>query len=122
MQKTLVAVLTLISLSADVTKRKTVESDSLSNPAFLSISDVEVVVFEAATENEPATLVVKITGTGFTDRLKASIGQIAVKSATEAILTIPEPKAATVVTLEDEDTHQKVKAVITRKSKPAAKL
>ena len=113
--------ITIISLSPDITKRKTVESDTLPNPAFLSISDVEVVVYEAATEDEPGTLVVKITGTGFSDRLKASIGQIAVKSATEAILTIPEPKAASVVTLEDEDTRQKVKAVITRKSKPATK-
>jgi hypothetical protein len=113
--------ITLISQNADITKRKTIESETLSNPAFLSISDVEVVVYEAATEDEPGTLVVKITGTGFSDRLTASIGQIAVKSATEAILTIPEPKAASIVTLEDEDTKQKVKAVITRKSKPAPK-
>lgn len=108
---------TMTSQNLDPLKRKTIESESVPNPAFLSVSDVEVIVYEAATEDEPATLVVKITGTGFTDKLKTSIGDIAVKSATEAVLTITDPKAASVVTLEDEDTGQKVKAVITRKSK-----
>lgn len=80
----------------------------------------EVITFEAATEDEPsATLVVKITGTGFTDNLKGSVGgkaiEVAVKSATEAILTLENPKAARVVTLEDEVTKQKVKVVVTRK-------
>lgn len=114
---------TLVSKNSIPAKVETIESDSIPNSAFLSISDVEVLTFEAATEDEPtATLVVKITGSGFTDNLTASIGgkaiEVAVKSATEAILTIPDPKAASVVTLEDHVTKQKVKVVVTRKSKP----
>jgi hypothetical protein len=112
---------TMTSQNADVRQKKTIESEAVPNPVFLSDSDVEVIVYETATEDEAGTLVVKITGTGFTDKLKSSIGDIAVKSATEAILTIPDPKAASVVTLVDEDTGQKVKAVITRQSKPPAK-
>ena len=106
-----------------VSGNQTAESDSIANPAFLIISDVEVITYEAATEDEPtSTLVVKITGSGFTDGLKASIGgkalEVAVKSATEAVLTIPDSKAASIVTLEDTVTKQKVKVVVTRKSKP----
>jgi hypothetical protein len=112
---------TMMSQNADPAKRKTIESEAVPNPVFLSVSDVEVILYEAATEDEPATLVVKITGTGFTDKLKSSIGDIAVKSATEAVLTITDPKAASIVTLEDEDSGQKVKAVITRKSNPPGK-
>jgi len=104
-------------------KGETVESDSVANPAsFLSVSDVEVVSYEPATEDDPTSaLVVKITGTGFTDNLKATFGEktldVAVRSATEAVLAIPNPKAASIVTLEDTVTKQKVKIVATRKSK-----
>ena len=78
----------------------------------MSVADVEVITYEAATDEEPnATLVVKITGNGFSDNLSASVGgkalEVAVKSATEAILTIPDPKAASIVTLEDDVTHQR---------------
>lgn len=113
----------LVSRNAEPKDVKTIESEAVANPAFLSISDVEIISYEAATEDEPAsTLVVKITGTGFTDDLDASIGgkaiEVAVKSATEAILSIPDPKAASIVTLKDDVTDQSVKVVVTRKSKP----
>jgi hypothetical protein len=114
---------TMVSQNTDPKKVETIESDATPNPALLSIADVEVITYEAATDDEPnATLVVKITGTGFNDNLGASVGgkaiEVAVKSATEAILTIPDPKAASVVTLADNVTHQRVKVVVTRKSKP----
>ena len=109
--------ITLVSQDPDPKKRKTVESEALLNPLFLSVSNVEVVTYEAATEDEPATLVVKITGTGFTDRLWASIGEIAVRSSTEAILTITNPRAAALVTLVDQDTGRRARIVVTRKSK-----
>jgi subtilisin-like proprotein convertase family protein len=105
-------------------KGETVESDSVANPAwFLSISRVDVVSYEPATEDDPTSaLLVKITGTGFTDNLKATFGEktldVAVRSATEAVVAIPDPKAASFVTLEDTVTKQKVKVVVTRKSKP----
>lgn len=115
--------ITLVSRHMNQKEVKTIESDAIANPAFLSVADVEIITYEAATEDEPtATLVVKITGTGFTDNLSASIGgkaiEVAVKSATEAILTIPDPKAASIVTLEDEITGQNAKVVVTRKIRP----
>ena len=42
---------------------------------------------------------------------------VAVKSATEALLTITDPKAASTVTLTN-DTGQQVQTVVTRKTKP----
>ena len=105
-------------------KGETAESDSIANPAsFLSITDVEVVSYEPPTEDDPtSSIVAKITGTGFSDNLKATFGEktldVAVRSATEAVIAIPDPKAASIVTLEDTVTKQKVKVVVTRKSKP----
>ncbi|HWN10929.1 MAG TPA: hypothetical protein VNO50_16955 [Pyrinomonadaceae bacterium] len=111
-----------VTLVSTNLQKQTAESDSIANPVFLSIADVEVVSYELATEDEPnATLVVKITGSGFSDNLSASVGgkalEVAVKSATEAVLTIPDPKAASIVTLEDTVTKQKVKVVVARKFK-----
>jgi hypothetical protein len=108
---------TLVSLNNDPKKVETIESDTVANPARLSVSGFEVITYEPATEDEPATLVVKINGTGFTDKLRASVGELAVKSATEAILTVTNPKAAAVVTLTDDVTGQTVKTVITRKTR-----
>jgi hypothetical protein len=105
-------------------KGESAESDSIANPAsFLSISDVDVVSYDPPTGDDPtSSLVVKVTGTGFSDNLKAIFGEktldVAVKSATEAVIAIPDPKAASIVTLEDTVTKQKVKVVVTRKSKP----
>ena len=45
-----------------------------------------------------------IQGTGFTDALSSSIGELAVKSATEAILKISDPEVAVVVTF-DQSRH-----------------
>jgi hypothetical protein len=112
---------TLVSIAPKPEDVETVDSEAVPNPARLTISDVKVVTFEPATKDEPATLVVKITGTGFTDKLKATIGtktlDVAVKSATEALLTLTDPKAASVVTLTDPDTGQQVQTVVTRKTK-----
>jgi hypothetical protein len=109
---------TLVSEGAKPEDVETVDFDAIPNPALLTISDVKVITFEPATKDEPATLVVKITGTGFTDKLKSDVGSLAVKSATEALLTITDPKAAAVVTLMDSDTGQQVQTVVTRKTKP----
>lgn len=112
---------TLVSSNAEPKKVETVESDAVPNPAFLSISDVEVTTYDAEAEGEPATLLVKIKGTGFTDSLRAllegKILPVAVKSATEAVFTMPDPKAAAIVALED-DSGQRAKIVVTRKVKP----
>lgn len=110
---------TLVSAHSDP-KRLTVESDPVTNPSFLSVSDVEVTTYESEAEGEPATLLINIKGTGFTDKLKATVNgrslDVAVKSATQAVFTMPDPKAAAIVTIED-DTGQKAKVVVTRKSK-----
>jgi hypothetical protein len=113
---------TMVSTNPDPKKVETVESDAVANPARLSVTGVEFVTYEAAADEEPAVLVVKVTGTGFTDKLKASIGtktlDVAVKAANEALLTITDPKAVATVTLEDGDTKQTVKTVVVRKTKP----
>lgn len=108
---------TLVSLNDDPKKVGTIESDAVANPARLSVSGFEIITYEPATEDEPATLVVKINGTGFTDKLRASVGELAVKSATEALLTLKDPKAAAIVTLTDDVTGQTVKTVITCKTR-----
>lgn len=114
---------TMISKGSGPKKEpETVESDAVANPARLSVSGVEVVTYEAAADEDPAVLVVKITGTGFTDKLKATIGtktlDVAVKSTTEALLTITDPKAVATVALVDEGTNQTVRTVVVRKTKP----
>lgn len=114
----------VVSKHANPKKIKTIESEAVANPAFLSVADVETVSYEPATEDEPSsTLVVRITGTGFTNNMTATFGgktiDLAVKSATEALLAIPDPKAASVVTLRDKVTGQEVKIVATRKVRAA---
>lgn len=104
----------LTSRNAKPEKIETIQSGPVANTMLFSIADVKVINYTAATTTEPATLVVKITGTGFTNSMKSSLGELAVKSATEAILTIEKPKAATTVTLWDEQTRQSVKIVVTR--------
>jgi hypothetical protein len=112
--------------TADKNEEKTIESDSVPNPARLSVANVSVVSFEDATEEEPATLVVKIEGFGFTDDLQATTGEgadkkildVAVRSATEALLKITDPEAAAVVSLEDTKTGLKTKFIVTRKTSP----
>lgn len=100
-------------------KGETADSDSVPNPAFLSVSNVEV-TYEAVDEGQSATLLVRIKGTGFKDGLKASVNgtalEVAVKSATEAVFTMPDQKAAAIVTIED-DTGQKAKVVVARTKK-----
>jgi hypothetical protein len=104
--------------TTDNDEAATIQADAIPNPSLLRIRDVEVVSYEAATEDEPATLVVRITGSGFTDDLKSSIGELAVRSATEAILKITNPEAAAVVIITDRLTGQQVKTIVTRKSQP----
>lgn len=106
---------TLISRNADPSKTQTIESTRVSNPAFLKVTSVTVVSYEPATEDEPGTLVVKIEGTGFSENLRSSIGELAVKSATEAFLKVIDPEAAAVVVFTDRQTGQQVKTIVTRK-------
>ena len=97
---------------------QTIASDPVPNPARLRVNSVTVVSYDAGSEDEPATLVVKIEGSGFTDDLRTSLGELAVKSATEAILKLTDPEAAVVVTLTDRATGQTVTTIITRKTSP----
>jgi hypothetical protein len=46
------------------------------------------------------------------------MGEIAVKSASEAILKITNPEAAAVVTLTDRQTGLQAKTIVIRKSQP----
>lgn len=102
-------------------KGETAESDTITNPAFrLSVTEAEVETYEAEEEGAPATILVKIKGTGFRDSLTATLADkvfpVAVKSATEAVFTMPDPKGAAIVTLRD-DSGQRAKVVVVRKTK-----
>ena len=108
----------IMSRHIDPAKTQTSVSDPVANPALLRISNVTVVSYEPATEEEPATLVVKIEGSGFSDELRSSLGELAVKSATEAILKITDPEAAAVVVLTDRETGQQVKTIVSRTTAP----
>ena len=108
----------IVSRHVDPLKTQTVVSDPVANPALLRISKVTVLSYEAATEEEQATLVVKIEGSGFTDELRSSLGELAVTSATEAILKITNPEAAAVIVLTDRETGQQVKTIVTRTTSP----
>jgi hypothetical protein len=100
-----------------------VDSSPLPNPGKLRVSNVAIVTYQAETEVEPGTLVVKIEGSGFSDDVMAYLNQVAaenalevaVKSSTEAILKIRNPETAAVVILRDNRTGQETKTIITRK-------
>jgi hypothetical protein len=106
------------SVGPPVIQEQTIASDPVPNPGRLTVNSVTVVSYDAGSEDEPTTLVVKIEGSGFTDELRSSLGQLAVKSATEAILKLTNPKAAVVVTLTDRATGQTVTTMVTRKPSP----
>ena len=105
---------TLVTQNANPAQVETAISDPVPNPARLRVNNVSVVSYEPGGEDEPGTLVVKIEGSGFSDELRSSLGELAVKSAGEAILKITQPEAAAVVILTDRATGQQVRTVITR--------
>lgn len=106
---------TVVQRNSDPTKTLTIDSDAVANPVRLTVTEVSVISYEPASDEEPGTLVVRIEGSGFSDSLESSVGELAVKSATEAILKITDPEAAVVVILTDRETGQRVKTIVTRK-------
>jgi hypothetical protein len=114
----------LIAPDPDTTKPITIESPLVANPAKLRVTNVGVISYEPRTDDDPGMLVVKIEGSGFSDDLMASLTQqaaadaleLAVKSPTEAIVTLTNPRPAVVIILRDTRTGQETKTVITRKS------
>ena len=114
--------ITLVSQHSDPTKMETIESDPILNPFWLKITGVSVISYEAATDKEPGTLVVKIEGAGFSDNLRAYVNRkavdMAVSSATEATLKITNPESAMVLILRDIRTGRETKTIITRKPEP----
>ncbi|MCA1815894.1 MAG: hypothetical protein LC746_05700, partial [Acidobacteria bacterium] len=105
---------TLVSSDATISDN-TISSEPIPNPAYLKIGNVGVVSYEPAKGKTPATLVVRIEGSGFSDDLRASLGVLVVKSATEAILKIDNPRPAEVVELTDTKTGATVKTIVVRK-------
>ncbi len=88
----------------------------VANPLHLRINNVTELSYQEANKKSPAVLVVRIEGTGFNDDLRTSVGELVVKSATEAILKLKNPEAATVVTLTDPRSGSRVRTIITRKT------
>jgi hypothetical protein len=116
----------LIAPDPDPTKPPiTIESSLVANPAKLRVTNVGVISYEPRTDDDPGMLVVKIEGSGFSDDLMAYLTQqaaadaldLAVKSPTEAIVTLTNPRPAVVIILRDTRTGQETKTVVTRKSR-----
>jgi hypothetical protein len=115
----------LVAPDPDPTKPPiTIESSAIANPAKLRVTNVAVITYEPPTDEDPGTLVVKIEGSGFSDDLGAYLTQaaaaeaveLAVKSSSEAIVTLTNPRPAVVLILRDNRTGQETRTVITRKS------
>jgi hypothetical protein len=92
------------------------KADPVPNPAFMKITAVSVITSEDH-PRRPA-VVVKIEGSGFSENLRPSIGDLTVVSSSEAILKIPNPGLSRTVTLTDPATNFSVKAVVTFKKPP----
>jgi hypothetical protein len=95
----------------------TIQSQPIPNPAHIQIDKVTVISYEPATEKKAGVLVVRIEGTGFTNKLVGSPAKVRldVTSSTEAFVTIPDPNETEVVTLTNPDTNVTVSTVVARK-------
>jgi hypothetical protein len=99
-------------LSAD---NSTVKSKAVSNPAHLRINNVTLVSYEPATRLSPvAVLIVKLEGSGFSEWLAPSVGNLTQVSSSEALLQIENPAAVTPLVLRDQRTGFTARTVITR--------
>lgn len=100
----------------------TINGPSVANPAFLRISNVTVVTYEAESDDLPGVLVAKLDGSGFSENTEAWIDgwptDLVIQSPTEALLTVKNPAPAVVVTLRDKLTGISVKTIVTRKLTP----
>jgi hypothetical protein len=93
----------------------TVKSQQVFNPAHLRVGRVVFLSYDERIGDAPGVLVVKLEGSGFTDDLTASPGELVVRSPTEAILTLRDPAPATTVTLSDATTGRQVRFVAPRR-------
>ena len=106
-----------------VSKAGAIKSQPVVNPAYPKVTKVTVVSYEAGNEKEkkPGVLVVRIEGTGFPENLTSNAAnvKVVVTSSTEAYLTITDPKATEVVTLNHPTVPGlSVNVIVTRKSPP----
>lgn len=101
------------------TGNRTLKSKAVPNPAHLRIGNVSVVSYEPATRQSPVTvLIVKLEGSGFSEWLMASEGELTPLSSSEAILRIENPARVTPLLLTDRRTGFEAKTIITRSRPP----
>lgn len=92
---------------------RTVKSKAVANPAYLRINNVTVVSYEPATRQSPvAVLIVKIVGSGFSNRLSYSVGTPTLLSSSEALLTIENPGPVIPLVVTDMSTGFDARTVI----------
>ena len=97
------------------TGNKTLKSKPVPNPGHLRISNVTVVTYEPATRVSPvAVLIVKLEGSGFSEWLMPSEGDLTPLSSSEALLRIENPARITPLIVTDRRTGFEAKTVITR--------
>jgi hypothetical protein len=96
------------------TGRGTIKSKAIPNPAFLRINNVTIVAYEPASKQNPvAVLLIKLEGTGFSQGVLSSTGNLTRLSSTEALLRIQNPALVTPLTLFDPETGFRANTVIT---------
>jgi hypothetical protein len=95
--------------------KDTVRSQHVANPTHLRVGRVTFLSYDERIGDVPGVLIVKLEGSGFTEDLTASPGELVVRSPTEAILTIQNPAPATTVTLRDGITGRQVRFVAPRR-------
>lgn len=101
------------------TGNRTLTSKAVPNPAHLKVTNVTIISYEPATRRSPvAVLVVKLEGSGFSEWLKSSVGDLTPVSSTEALLRIENPAPVTRVVLADENTGFRTRAVVTLNRRP----
>lgn len=97
------------------TGSRTVKSKAVPNPAFVKISNVTVVSYAPPGPRTPAVLIVKLDGSGFSNRLAYSVGTPTLLSPTEALLRIENPASTIPLVVTDTGTGYGAKTVITYK-------
>jgi hypothetical protein len=101
------------------TGNKTIKSKAVPNPAYLKIANVTVVSYELASRRSPvAVLIVKLEGSGFSEWLIPSTGDLTPLSTSEALLRIEDPALVTPLVLTDRRTGFEARTVITRRRPP----
>jgi hypothetical protein len=112
------------SLEVTIVQGTRTVSKTFSNPPGLKIDNATVLSYEAAANNTPAIMNVKLEGSGFTNQLRPVVDGAAPQSrlvnisSREAIVRIVSPETVVVIALEDMHTHGRSPGIVVQRPKP----